>query len=79
MTNTTENILSYLRDRLPAYPFDERIEPAFVEELVEDFHEMDILEEIKVFRWYYDNEPASRCKNVRLSLRRWLARSNARR
>jgi hypothetical protein len=78
MTNTTEDILSYLRHRLPAYPFDEKIDPAFVEELVEDFQRVDILEETKAFRWYYDNEPVAKNRNVRLGLRRWILRSHNR-
>ncbi len=78
MTNTTEDILSYLRSRLPSYPFDERVDPDFVDELVEDFQRVDILEETKAFRWYYDNDPASRCSHLRVSLRRWLARAHAR-
>ena len=39
---------------------------------------MDILEEIKTFRWYYDNEPVQRFKNIRVALRRWLARAHNR-
>lgn len=78
MANAAENILNYLQSRMPAYPFDDGIDPDFVEELVEDFRGIDILEETKAFRWYYDNDPASRCRNLRLSLRRWLARARAR-
>jgi len=78
MTNTPEAILSYLRQRLPSYPFDEKIDPAFVEELVEDFQRVDILEETKAFRWYYDNDPVTKCKNIRLGLRRWILRSHTR-
>ena len=37
---------------------------------------LDILEEIKSFRWYYDNAPLARVKNVRLALRRWIANAN---
>ena len=36
------------------------------------------LSEIKTFRWYYDNEPVQRFKNIRVALRRWLARAHNR-
>ena len=79
MTNNAADILGYLHNRLPSYPFDEKIDGPFVEELLEDFQEVDILEETKAFRWYYDNAPAKKCRNLRLSLRRWMARGQARR
>jgi hypothetical protein len=31
------------------------------------------LEETKTFRWYYNNRPVQRFKNVRVGLRRWIA------
>ncbi len=77
MSNAAKDILQYLQHRLPAYPFDAKLDAAFVEELIADFKPIDILEETKAFRWYYDNEPATRLRNVRLGLRRWIA--NARR
>ncbi len=79
MSNTVQDILSYLKTHLPSYPFDAKIDPLFVSELVEDFQNVDILEETKAFRWYYDNDPASRLKNLRLGLRRWIARAQGRR
>ena len=48
-------------------------------ELIADFHDLDILEETKTFRWYHNNRPADRFKNLRLGLRRWIANSWARR
>ena len=71
--NTPEQILAYLREHLPDYPFHPEMDPPFVSELAEDFPEVDILEEIKTFRWYYDNAPLARVKNVRVALRRWIA------
>jgi hypothetical protein len=65
-------ILTYLKNRIPSYPFSDKIDNDFVDELVLDFGHLDILEEIKAFRWYYDNQPVAKVKNVRLSLRRWL-------
>ena len=57
MSKTTEKprngaILDYLR-KIPIYPFDPKIDPDFVEELVTDFASViDILEETKAFRWF---------------------------
>jgi hypothetical protein len=79
VSNTAKDILQYLQHRLPAYPFDAKLDAAFVEELIDDFKPVNILEETKAFRWYYDNEPAKRLRNVRLGLRRWLANAGRRR
>ena len=70
----SDRILSYLRDRLPGYPFDESTDSDFVDELLEDFPHSDLLEEIKAFRWFHDNVPASRVSNLRLAIRRWVAK-----
>ena len=72
----SDAVLAYLQNRMPAYPFDPKIDGEFVRELVEDFAEIDILEETKGFRWFYCQQPPQR-RSARLSLRRWLA--NARR
>jgi len=74
MSNVTEDLLAYLR-QLPSYPFDPEVDSAFVKELVDDFPNIDILEETKAFRWYYDNKPAARMKQVRVGLRRWILRA----
>ena len=79
MSNTPQDILRYLQHQIPTYPFDHLIDAAFIDELLTDFHDVDILEEAKAFRWYYDNRPAARLKNVRLSLRRWIAKAHAQR
>lgn len=65
-------ILDYLASQLPNYPFDPDIDRDFVHELLDDFDHLDLLEEIKTFRWYHDNQPALRYKNLRVALRRWL-------
>ncbi len=67
-------ILDYLRDRLPGYPFDLAIDADFVDELLDDFPHADTLEEIKTFRWYHDNEPTAHVANIRLAIRRWIAK-----
>lgn len=69
-------VLDYLQQRMPAYPFDAKIDGEFVRELTEDFADIDILEETKGFRWFYCQQPPQR-RGIRVSLRRWLV--NARR
>jgi len=69
---TAIEILAYLKDRIPSYPFNPKIDNDFINELVHDFGHLEILEEIKAFRWYYDNNPVAKVSNIRLSLRRWL-------
>lgn len=77
--NTADDILGYLQHQMPAYPFDPKLDGEFVRELITDFDHLDILEEAKTFRWYYNNRPVERFKNVRVGLRRWIANSWARR
>ena len=72
------DILGYLEVQLPGYPFSPTIDPAFVGELLDDFPHADILEEIKSFRWYHDNDPAARVANLRLAIRRWIAKGTSR-
>ena len=77
MAEVSENaspktIHAYLK-RIPGYAFDPEIDGDFVQELLEDFGVLDVLGEIKAFRWYHDNRPAEKVRHVRLSLRRWLA------
>ena len=74
--NSPEQILAYLQELLPGYPYRADLDAAFIGELAADFPDLDILEEIKSFRWYYDNAPLSRVKNVRVALRRWIANAN---
>ena len=67
-----EKILNYLEHRLPGYPFDQQLDAAYVEEILDDFPDINILAEIKAFRWYYDNRPLAGAKKPRVALRRWL-------
>jgi hypothetical protein len=76
--NTPEDILAYLKGQMPAYPFDPRLDADFIDELIADFRDIDILEETKTFRWYYQNRPADRMKNLRVGLRRWIASARVR-
>ncbi len=67
-------VLDYLQ-RLPGYPFDSSVDPEFVDELLLDFPHVDVLEQIKAFRWYHNGDPAAHTKNLRLSIRRWLSKA----
>ena len=71
-----EAVLDYLKRALPAYPFEPALDRPFVEELIYDFPGIDVLEELKTFRWYYDNAPLARVKNPRVAIRRWVARAH---
>ena len=75
---TLSAILDYLERHVPGYSFIRSVDSLFVEELLHDFPNVDLLEEIKTYRWYYDNEPLSRFKNQRAMLRRWLAKARPR-
>jgi hypothetical protein len=66
-------ILEYLECQIPNYPFSRRLDKAFVEELLADFPNLDILEEIKIFRWFYDSDPMAHVANPRAALRRWIS------
>ena len=69
--NHTDKIRDYLRC-LPGYPYDQKLDADYVDELVEDFSDVNILAEIKNFRWYYNNQPFSGNSKPRVALRRWL-------
>jgi hypothetical protein len=69
----TDRVLDYLEHHLPGYPFLKSTDVLFVQELQRDFPELDILEEIKTFRWYFDDLASK--KTHRAALRRWISRS----
>ena len=50
--NSPDKILAYLQEQLPGYPYRADLDAAFIGELAADFPDVDILEEIKSFRWY---------------------------
>ncbi len=70
------DVLIYLREKLPGYPFQLSLDTLFVHELLEDFPDVDVLEEVKTYRWYYDRELGK--KNHRASIRRWMANTKSR-
>jgi hypothetical protein len=72
------DVLDYLHHHLPGYPFDPDIDLPFVQELHNDFPHLDLLEQIKLFRWYHDNQPPLD-NRPRITLRRWIGRARLRR
>lgn len=70
-------VLDYLAQKLPGYPFNPDVDRPFVEELLDDFPDIDILEEVKTFRWYYENQPLARVRSPRVALRRWIAKARS--
>ena len=73
----TTSILDYLARTLPGYPFRPEVDEPFVAELLADFPDIDVLEEIKAFRWYYENQPLTRVRTPRVALRRWIANARS--
>lgn len=71
---TLDAILSYLERDLPNYPFDARLDAPFVREILTDYPGLDVLEEIKMLRWYYNNRPPFD-RQPRAYVRRWMARA----
>jgi len=67
--------LEYLEYQIPNYPFDRRLDELFVAELLADFPDVELVEEIKTFRWHYDSDPVARVSNPRVALRRWMSSS----
>ena len=68
------DILDYLQHGFSAYPFNPKLDTPFILELAFDFDRFNLLEQIKTFRWYYDDN-LSRLGNPRAALRRWMARA----
>lgn len=68
-----DDLLDYLEHRMPDYPFDPDLDRDFLAEIIDDFDQLDLLEELKAFRWYHDNQPGKRFRNLRIALRRWLS------
>ena len=68
----TRATLEYLEHHVSGYPFDRKLDCEFIVELMADFPEVDILEEVKTFRWHYEGQPVSQFTSPRSALRRWL-------
>ncbi len=71
--DTTRATLEYLEHQVPGYPFERKLDCEFIVELMADFPGVDILEEVKTFRWHYDSQAVSQFASPRSALRRWLA------
>jgi len=65
--------LEYLEYRIPGYPFDPGLDKSFIGELLADFPEIDLLEEIKTFRWNGAQHLVASDSNARVALRRWVS------
>ncbi len=68
------NAMDYLQHQFSNYPFNPRLDTDFIVELAADFQDLNLLEQIKTFRWYYDDD-LSNVGNPRAALRRWMART----
>jgi len=71
----SQSVLDYLEHGFPGYPFHKALDSLFVLELQRDFPHLDLLEQIKTFRWYFDEDLPSKKRTHRAAIRRWLARS----
>lgn len=74
-TPSQQEILDYLQHRLPGYPFDPQLDAEYVDEILDDFPDINVLAEIKAFRWYYNNRPLAGAKKPRVAIRRWLSKA----
>lgn len=70
-----EDLLDYLRNKIPGYSFEEEIDRLFVNELLEDFPDIDHLEELKKFRLWFFDTGKDQLKSYRIVLRKWFRRA----
>ncbi len=56
------------------YPFSAAHDRPLITELMRDFPEIDLIDQIKAWHWYRVDNP-SRLKNPRGALRRWMLRA----
>jgi len=59
---------------VPDYPYCEEHDRPLLTEIIRDFPDIDIIDQIKAWRWYRVDNPA-RLKNPRGALRRWMLRA----
>jgi hypothetical protein len=69
--------LDYLEHQVPNYPFDRELDGRLMAELVTSFPRLDLLEEVKTFRWCTSRESLTRTPDARATLRRWILNSAA--
>ena len=68
-----DQLLECLAD-ITDYPFDEQIDRPLLAELMRDVPDIDLLEQIKAWRWYRVDNPRI-LKNPRGALRRWMMKA----
>ncbi len=56
------------------FPFDEDVDRPLIAEIMRDFPDVDILEQIRAWRWYRIDNPGI-LKNPRGALRRWMLKA----
>lgn len=59
---------------VPGYDFDEAIDRPLLAELLHDFPDIQLVDQIKAWRWYRVDNPRV-LKNPRNALRRWMAKA----
>jgi hypothetical protein len=59
---------------IPDYPFSEKIDRTLAAELMRDFPDIDLVEQLKAWRWYRIDNP-TKLKNPRSALRRWMMKA----
>lgn len=59
---------------IPGYEVREPVDRALLQELMRDFPEIDLLEQLKAWRRYRADNPTT-LKNPRSALRRWMTRA----
>jgi hypothetical protein len=72
-TDYQERLLECLAN-ITGYPFAEEIDRPLLAELMRDFPEVDLLDQLKAWRWYRVDNP-TKLKNPRGALRRWMMRA----
>ena len=72
--NAYQDILLECLASIPDYPFSEEIDRPLLAELMQDFPEVDLIDQLKAWRWYRVDNP-TKLKNPRGALRRWMQRA----
>jgi len=68
-----EQLLECLAD-IAGFPFAEDVDRPLIAELMREFPDVDLLEQIKAWRWYRNDNPGV-LKNPRGALRRWMIKA----
>lgn len=65
-------ILVYLKEHFSGYPYDDSKDPAYFSRLLEDFCDLNILEELKSYHAWTLDQPAEKKIFYRSRFRSWL-------